>query len=55
MGKPAVLTDAKMESFSMGREMREAIEEWRKRQSPMPTKSEAIRQLIQAGLDRQSL
>ena len=50
MGKPPVLTDAKMESFSMGREMREAIEAWRKSQSPIPNKSEAIRALIEKGL-----
>lgn len=49
-GRPRFLSEPRMASFTCDGEMREAIEEWRRKQSPIPGKSEAMRRLIEAGL-----
>jgi hypothetical protein len=51
MGKPPVLRNAKIETFSASEEMRAGIEEFRRQQSPIPTKAEAIRRLVEIGLN----
>lgn len=49
-GRPRLLNDPLITSFKCAGSTREAIEDWRKRQSPIPNKSEAIRRLIEKGL-----
>jgi hypothetical protein len=48
MSRPEIYPVKKLVKFSEG--MLEAIDKWRARQRPIPNVSDAIRQLIEAGL-----
>lgn len=47
-GRPPVDTEAV--NVRMDRTVLEAIDEWRRRQTDLPTRPEAIRRLVEAGL-----
>ena len=52
MGRPPLYPVKKVIGFDP--RMLDAIEKWRSKQKPIPSVSEAIRALIQRGLDQKS-